>query len=561
MSDKVYKLIPEPRSIVYGEGVYQLKKPLTERFQEEIAAAWHDFPHTAEKTLQNCGLKVRFFEVPNLAPRAYTITVTEGGILISAGGGEGLCHAFRTLLGILKEAQGSIRCLKIEDGPATPWRVFHLDLSVYNYRMEYLRTILEKLAVLKYNAVVVDYRGMFPYGLRYLESVYGYSREDIQRMTAFARRLGITVIPLLPVLKHAGFIWDLEPYIWLSDLPEQRDEAQAKVRTELPEAVALMQGLCRDLAEAHQGPYVFLDFAGGEEETGYCQELTRSQRDYALKLCQTLSECGKLPVVWSDILDEGLLPSWPRGGVAILRNNRDQEREKAMQEAGLQVWHSYAAVAFPATEVSMRLKTRLKAMEAIASERPADGAFVTAYMSRGGSLDRSVAPQLMQGALRMPIVMAWEAVYVAAALLWNPDSDCERLKDDWPWFYFGEESSKVREFSQFMENHPGGEELDYMASSKALMKMAAALKPRLQKDMLDLAFFYARYRLFNRYISQQFARNREFLHVNKVMTATKEMHKIWQSAMGDKLPLETVSIMQRHLFGYVEDLVRRAVRR
>ena len=39
------------------------------------------------------------------------------------------------------------------------------------------------------------------------------------------------------------------------------------------------------------------------------------------------------------------------------------------------------------------------------------------------------------------------------------------------------------------------------------------------------------------------------------------MHKLWQTAMHDKLPLETVSLMQRYLFGYVEELVRRAVKR
>jgi hypothetical protein len=167
----------------------------------------------------------------------------------------------------------------------------------------------------------------------------------------------------------------------------------------------------------------------------------------------------------------------------------------------------------------------------------------------------------MQGAMRMPIVLAWEAVYRAGALLWRRTSTEENLKEGWPIFYFGSENEKVKEFSSYMENFHLTDSDDYPKATIELMKMAEALKPHIQRDMLDLVYFYARYRLYNRYIDQQFSRRREIMHVDKVIAATKEMHKIWQTAMKDKLPLETTSIMQRYLFGYVEELVRRAVKR
>ena len=563
MSEIVYKILPEPKSLVYGEGEYLLKKPLSAKFQQEIAAAWHDFPHAAERTLRENGLKVGFFEVPNLAARAYSIKVTENGILISAGGREGLCHAFQTLLRILEHVTDRLRCMEISDEPSTPWRAFHLDLSLYNYRMEYLRTLLLKLAALKYNAVVIDYRGMFPYETRYVKSFFSYTRDELSHMIAFAKRLGIMVIPLLPVLRQVDFVWDLEPYIWLSDLQEQCDETLAKVRTDLPEAVKLMKDLTADLAAAHTAPFVFLDFAGREEESSFCQELSDSQRSYALELCEVLKEHGKLPMTWAEILDERLLEKWPQGGVAVVRNGLDTEQAEKLRKAGLEVWNSYAAVAFPATEVSMRLKTRLKALLTIAEEKPQQGALVTAYMSHGLCQlnDRPRAPQLMHGTLRMPLVMAWEAVYFSASLLWNHASSPEALREAWPWYYFGTDNEKVREFTQFLENHAAAKADDYPQSSKALMKMADTLKKTFQNDVLDLVFFYARYQLYNRYIDQQFSRRKEIFHADQVITATKDMHKFWLAAMEDKLPLETVGLMQRHLFGYVEDLVRRAMRR
>ena len=81
--EKIYKIIPEPKKIVYGDKKYVIKKPLSERFHQEIATAWHDFPHTAEKVLQDNGIKLRFFEVPNMAANAYSIKVTENGVLVS----------------------------------------------------------------------------------------------------------------------------------------------------------------------------------------------------------------------------------------------------------------------------------------------------------------------------------------------------------------------------------------------------------------------------------------------------------------------------------------------
>ena len=560
--EKHYKIIPEPKRIVYGEKNYRLKKPLSERFRQEIVSAWHDFPHTAEKTLQDNGIKIRFFEVPNMAPSAYSVKVTENGVLVSAGGYEGLCGAFQTFLKVLDDTTDSIRCMEIEDEPDCQVRAFHLDLSVYNYKIEYVRQILDKLAALKYNAIIIDYRGMFPYSLPYSSAFYGYSAEQVSRMVAYARRLGITVIPLLPVLRNVDFIWDLEPYIWISDLPELKNESLAKIKAEFPEARELMKGLCRDLAKAHGGPYVFLDFAGREEDNSFTQELSKVQEEYALELCGVLKEEGKVPVTWSDILNGDLLDKWPEGGAVLMRDNRELDSAARFRKAGQSVWNSYYALSFPATEVSIRLKSQLQALWPIKEDKNDQGSVVLAYSSHNCQrLDTPLAPQLMQGAMRMPIVLAWEAVYRAGALLWRKSSTEEALKELWPIFYFGSENEKVREFSSYMENFHLTDSDDYPKATKELMKMAEALKPHIQRDMLDLVYFYARYRLYNRYIDQQFSRKREIMHVDKVIAATKEMHKIWQSAMKDKLPLETTSIMQRYLFGYVEELVRRAVKR
>ncbi|MBR5945708.1 hypothetical protein IKZ80_01340 [bacterium] len=560
--EKKYRMVPEPRKVVYKEGSYQLKKPLTDRFRQEIVSAWHDFPHTAEKTLQENGVKIRFFEVANTAADAYSIKVTENGVLVSAGGYEGLCYAFQTFLKILSETRDKIRCLEIEDAPDCEVRAFHIDLSVYNYKIEYLRNLLDKLAELKYNAVLLDYRGMFPYSLPYATNFYGYKTDQVSRMVAYAKGLGITVIPVLPVLRDVDFIWNLEPYIWLSDLPEVKNERLAKVRAEVKEARELMKGLCRDLARAHSGNYVFLDLAGREEDNSFTQELTSSQEEYVLELCETLKEEGKLPLVWSDILMNGLLDKWPKGGAVLMRNNVEGDSAKRFEAAGMKVWSTYYALSFPATEVSIRLKSHLQSLLAIKQDKNSSGSVILAYSSHlSRNLDTSLAPQLMQGAMRMPIVLAWEAVYRAAALLWNKSSSEEWLKESWPVFYFGTDNEDVREFSSNMENFHLSDSDDYPKATKELMKMAEGLKPHIQRDMLDLVYFYARYRLFNRYIDQQFSRRREIMHVDKVIASTKEMHKLWQAAMHDKLPLETVSLMQRYLFGYVEELVRRAVKR
>ena len=79
--EKNYRMMPEPKKVNYKDGFYSIKRPLSERFRQEITSAWHDFPHTAEKTLQDNGVKIRFFEVANMPSDSYSIKITEGGVL------------------------------------------------------------------------------------------------------------------------------------------------------------------------------------------------------------------------------------------------------------------------------------------------------------------------------------------------------------------------------------------------------------------------------------------------------------------------------------------------
>lgn len=165
---------------------------------------------------------------PELGPEGYAMTVSRGGIQISAPKVAGLFYAVQTLRQLLPPGSASavkkplrVPCVRIEDKPRFQWRGFMLDCSRTFLSMAYLRHTVDLMALYKLNVLhlhltddqgwrlaIKQYPKLTTLGAHFAERFGGaggfYTRQQMRRLIAYARRRNITVVPEIEMPGHSG---------------------------------------------------------------------------------------------------------------------------------------------------------------------------------------------------------------------------------------------------------------------------------------------------------------------------------------------------------------------
>lgn len=93
------------------------------------------------------------------APEAYGLKITPSKIIIAAGSPAGIFHAIETIRQLLPPGiengtvykQFSLPALTINDAPAYSWRGMHLDVSRHFFSIDYLKKLIDVMALYKMN--------------------------------------------------------------------------------------------------------------------------------------------------------------------------------------------------------------------------------------------------------------------------------------------------------------------------------------------------------------------------------------------------------------------------
>lgn len=175
-----------------------------------------------------------------LEPQAYRISISEGGVNLSAGS-EGLYHGISTLRQLLlqpleTEKGPALPCLEIADQPRYPWRGVLLDSSRHYFRKSTVLRFIDHLALFKFNRFhwhLTDDQGWrlesktFPL----LTEVgawrgppharYGgfYTQEEVREVVAYAHARGIAVVPEIDIPGHATAMIAAYPHLGCSGKP------------------------------------------------------------------------------------------------------------------------------------------------------------------------------------------------------------------------------------------------------------------------------------------------------------------------------------------------------
>ncbi|MBP5638303.1 MAG: hypothetical protein J6X55_02420, partial [Victivallales bacterium] len=207
------RILPEPHKFeLTGEGQYLLRNgskicinaPADAR-KEAVRLLGKYWGITAELAEGDCAA--------SLGDEGYRITVTQQCMTIDAKTIAGLRNAFRTLR-MLVEPERGVRQLSgtwllpevfIEDAPALPFRGLHLCVFP-EHRFEDIAKKIHFAAYLKFNVVVVEFWGTFPFQ-SHPELCWSELKGSREQWAELIRKMreeeGLTLVPQFNVLGHA----------------------------------------------------------------------------------------------------------------------------------------------------------------------------------------------------------------------------------------------------------------------------------------------------------------------------------------------------------------------
>ncbi len=354
-------LVPKPRSMQLGAGVFQFPAHLPVRLEvpeeqrEVVRRAIALLPMTCTVVDEPAALRV-LLRPDATPPEGYLLDVTEAGATITAADRAGVVHAAQTLRQLLPDAAHRqtapadtpwiVPVIRVEDSPRFGWRGMLLDVARHFLpKREVLRHI-DLMSAHKLNTLhlhLSDDQGWRVESPRFprLHEVGGwrptsqvshysdevvqdgtphggfYTRDDLAEIVAHAADRAITVIPEIGVPGHTGALLAAYPEF---GSPSGQDRAvcttwgvQDALLAPSERSLEFLRLLFDELLPLFPSPYVHV---GGDESVlraweddpvvrAFAEErgLSGSAEIFAALMSEVrhmLAQHGKTPVTWDD---------------------------------------------------------------------------------------------------------------------------------------------------------------------------------------------------------------------------------------------------------------------
>jgi hexosaminidase len=254
-------IIPKPLQLERGTGSLDLASIRRAAIPEGDTAAAETAAFLAERLKTAFGLDLAVTSAPpveanaviifkrsartDLGPEGYELSVTPSGIELAAAGRSGYFYGIQTILQLLPaEAFGRagaaagpavLPAVKVVDRPRLPWRGLLLDCSRHFFPKDFIKSTLDSLAAHKMNVFhwhltddqgwrieIKKYPRLTEIGAWRVDredkdwnsrppqapgekATYGgfYTQNDVREIVAYAKRLGITVVPEIEMPGHS----------------------------------------------------------------------------------------------------------------------------------------------------------------------------------------------------------------------------------------------------------------------------------------------------------------------------------------------------------------------
>ena len=330
MSRKIYEtLIPAPASVTPLSGVLLLQDIkgvyCDEAFrclQDEFAALGAyfelDFSRAAEA---DAVIVCKMADMKNAG--AWSIRIENGKVVLTAGEMTGIRYAFSALTQMLFTAgiqglkEDALDCVLIQDEPRFTWRSFMLDSARHFQKIDVIKQVLNICAALRLNTFhwhLVDNQGWrLPLASTANLTAAGsysdgqYTRAELEDVVAYAKRLGITIVPEVDIPGHSNML--ITNYPQLACDPA---DPGSELCIGNPETIEFMKKVFRELMDIFtDSPYIHI--GGDEAETEHwekCEKCRAAMEKRGLKSMRELEnafmvdmsrfivENGRTPMIW-----------------------------------------------------------------------------------------------------------------------------------------------------------------------------------------------------------------------------------------------------------------------
>ncbi len=387
-----YNLIPIPQNIKAGAGYFQLTPETGLAFDQDNEAVRYSADYLRDFLQANNQISLQdtdrkknniVFQLEDDADQeeAYSLTITQKGVLVRGASPAGLFRGTISLIQLITQQSGlkelvELPCVFIEDEPAFSYRGMHLDVGRHFFPVEFIKKYIDLLAFYKVNRfhwhltedqgwrieikqyprlqeiaayrpkTLVGHYGDRPH--QFDDERYGgyYTQEEIKEVVQYAQERFSTIIPEIEMPGHSRAA--LAAYPELGCTGESYEVATKwgvfeEVYCPKEETFEFLENVLTEVMDLFPSEYIHI---GGDEcpktqwkNSPFCQELMKKEglkdeselQSYFIKRIEKfLNENGRQIIGWDEILEGGLAPnatvmSWrgESGGIEAAQEGHD----------------------------------------------------------------------------------------------------------------------------------------------------------------------------------------------------------------------------------------------
>ena len=345
MSDeKTWRLAPQPQHMILHRGSFTiadkqyLQLPAEDPQALLLAAHQCRLPYaiTASPVAprDQVGLVMRLDESLSLPEQGYHLFIRPDGIEIVAGDAAGAFYGACTLAQFIRQVDGILPCVAIEDWPDFPVRGVMLDISRDKVpTMETLFHLIDLLASWKINQFQLYTEHTFAYSAHPVvwRHASPITAEEILVLDAYCRERFVELVPNQNSFGHMDR-WLCHPeYAPLAEKPDGMELEWGHIGPFTlnpldPRSITLMAGLYDELLP-HFSSHLFnvgcdetFDLGLGRSKAT-CEEqgTERVYLDYLRKIDELVHAHGRTMMFWGDIIMHApeLIPDLPQDAIAL----------------------------------------------------------------------------------------------------------------------------------------------------------------------------------------------------------------------------------------------------
>ncbi len=355
-------IIPQPRSLIKGEGRFTINERTAIICDKEVAKA-ADYLRIylpLERTKGKKENSIRLLLDKKLGKEEYSLSIGKKGVEIRGGDYGGVFNGIQSLLQLLPHAVYSktaqlpmeVTYIEVKDAPQYHFRGFLLDVARTFQPVHEIKRVLDYMAYCKLNklhfhlvdnpawrieikkypqfAEIGGFRGgdspLHPIYDRFNQRYGGYyTQAELRDIVAYAAARNIEVIPEIDMPGHSKALGVVYPDIFCNYKPDTSDTNGIDIRNVWCVAkesnYALIEDIVKELVDIFPSEYLHI---GGDEvdfsQWNKCPDCQKLMSEKGLKngeqleqyflnrVSKILTKYNRKAVVWDEAVDGGLLP-------------------------------------------------------------------------------------------------------------------------------------------------------------------------------------------------------------------------------------------------------------